>query len=134
MSNNESQSFLPDLDSLRMQNIEMSSSSTEVTHNNVSKRKVHGEFLRGPVSMKWLGVAARLKGKALAVGIALWFKDGATRNSTIKTSPLLWKKLGIHRNSASRALKALEEAGLVIVEHRPGQTPLVTILQDNNQD
>jgi hypothetical protein len=33
-------------------------------------------FLKGPVPMPWLATAARLPGKALAVGIALWRLGG----------------------------------------------------------
>ena len=36
-----------------------------------------GKFLRGPVALDWLRRAAALPGKALAVGLALWFLRGA---------------------------------------------------------
>ena len=34
------------------------------------------EFLRGPIPLAWLGRAAALRGKTLAVARALWFKAG----------------------------------------------------------
>ena len=68
------------------------------------------EFLCGPVPLPWLRRAATLRGKALAVGIALWFKAGVTKRAEVKATGTLWEKLGIHRKSAYRGLLALETA------------------------
>jgi DNA-binding transcriptional ArsR family regulator len=85
-------------------------------------------FLKGPVPMSWLAAAARLPGKALAVGIALWRLAGATKSQTILLSTTEVVPLGVDRNAKSRALRVLEQAGLVSVERRPGRLPRVTIL------
>ena len=89
------------------------------------------EFVRGPIPLVWLHKAASLRGKALAVGIALWFKVGITKQREIKASNALWRKLGIHRKSAYRALAALERAGLVAVDRHAGRAPIVVILDLN---
>jgi DNA-binding MarR family transcriptional regulator len=84
-------------------------------------------FLKGPVPMSWLASASKLGGKALAVGIALWRLAGATKSQTVILSTTEVATLGVDRNSKSRALRALEQAGLVSVERRPGCLPRVTI-------
>ena len=37
--------------------------------------RVQGEFLKGPIPLDWLSVAAKLRGKApIAVALAIWFE------------------------------------------------------------
>lgn len=94
------------------------------------KRKVPRQlrpFLRGPVPIWWLAVAAELPGKALAVGLALWYRKGIIDAETVRPSWKLWKMLGIGRHAARRGLANLEAAGLVTVERKVGKNPLVTI-------
>ena len=82
-----------------------------------------------PCPLPWLRRAATLRGKALAVGIALWFKAGVTKRAEVKATGTLWEKLGIHRKSAYRGLSALETAGLITIVRHAGRAPLVTILE-----
>jgi hypothetical protein len=89
--------------------------------------KIQGEFLKGPIPLWWLRQAAKLRGKALAVGTALWFRSGCQDSLTISGSHALWEKLGIGRRSVYAGLKALESAGLVDVQRHPGRNPLITI-------
>jgi hypothetical protein len=49
------------------------------------------EFLCGPVPLPWLRRAATLRGKALAIGIALWFKAGVTKRGEVKATGTLWE-------------------------------------------
>ena len=85
-------------------------------------------FLAGPVPMPWLATAARLPGKALAVGIALWRLAGALKSNTVRLGNTEMQEWGVDRNAKSRALRALEQADLIKIEQRPGCLPLVTIL------
>lgn len=85
-------------------------------------------FLKGPVPMTWLAAAARLPGKTLAVAIALWRLSGAFKSSTVKLSNAEVEVLGVDRNAKSRALRALQKAGLISLEQHPGCLPRVTIL------
>jgi hypothetical protein len=86
-------------------------------------------FLKGPVPWPWLQWAARLPGKALHVGVALWQLAGMANTTTVKLS-LSWleTELGAQRDAGRRALGALEGAGLVEVVRHPGRCPVVTIL------
>ena len=81
-----------------------------------------------PVPEPWLTVAARLSGKALAVGLALWRLAGATKSKTVRLGNREMEIWGVDRNAKSRALRALEQADLIKIEQRPGCLPLVTIL------
>ena len=78
-------------------------------------------FLKGPIPMAWLNAAAKLPGKTLNVGIAIWWLDGMSKTPAFK---LTRKAL----NAASDALKRLEGNGLILVKRLPGQRSTVEIL------
>jgi len=77
--------------------------------------------------MHWLRAAAKLPGKALAVGVWLWFSSGLTRCPTIKFSVGHLEDWGVPPTTARRALKSLEGAGLVKVERHAGRKALITL-------
>jgi hypothetical protein len=76
---------------------------------------VGGRFLRGPIPWSWITAAAALPSRALVVGLCIWRLVGAM-------------KRGIDRATKSRALHALERAGLIKVARQPGRFPKVTLL------
>lgn len=80
------------------------------------------------IPLSWAMKATSLKGKSAAVAIMLWYYSGVSRSSTVIVSGLKLKEWGIHRLAAHRALKWLEEAGLVSVERCGNKSPRVTIL------
>ena len=87
------------------------------------------EFLRGPIPLAWLRAATVLPGKALAVGLVLWFKAGITKRREVKMTTKLLHKFGLSRYAGYRSLVALEKAGLVTTDRRQGRCPRVTILR-----
>ena len=92
-------------------------------------RAAKGElFLRGPIPVKWLSSAARLPGKALHAGIAIWLEAGLRNSAVVPLSNISGQHFGLDRNSKYRALSWLEGAGLIRVERRLGRAPVVTIL------
>ena len=86
-------------------------------------------FLKGPIPLDWLIQAARQPGKAIHVGIALWFLSGLKRSRKVALSKSTLNLLGVSRYSGYRGLAKLEKAGLVSVVRHPGRNPIVTILQ-----
>lgn len=95
-------------------------------------RPAKGEqYLGGPIPLGWLSHAAGLPGKALHLGVALWFAAVRARGknpAVILTSPLA-RQFGLSaRTTRNRAMSALETAGLVSVRGRSGRSPVVTIL------
>ena len=91
-------------------------------------------FLKGPVPLIRLEAAARLPGKSLHAGIALWYAAGLTRSRSVALSNIAGGKLGLDRNSKYRALQWLEQSGLVTVERKLGRAPIVTILIPGSSD
>lgn len=93
-------------------------------------RPAPGElFLRGPIPLIWLATAARLPGKALHVGLLVWFEAGLRKGASIKLTRKWNEAWGLQRDAVSRALHALENALLVRVERRRGCAPVVTLLK-----
>ncbi len=85
-------------------------------------------FLRGPIPLDWIARASQLGGKALQVGIALWFVAGMKRTWSVPLNLSQSERFGFDRFSGSRGLAVLEGAGLVRVERHPGRKPIVAIL------
>jgi hypothetical protein len=86
-----------------------------------------GHYLKGPIPLDWLSAAARLPGKSLHVGIALWFMGGLHKSRAVPLSNIASLRFGLDRNSKYRALAWLEGAGLVTVERKLGRAPIVTL-------
>jgi len=94
-----------------------------------STSTVTEHYLRGPIPLAWLQKAARLPGRTLAVGVALWHLAGLRRTrqhlslSTERLAPF-----GVSRYAKDRALRHLTGAGLVTVDRKRGRSPRVTIV------
>jgi hypothetical protein len=87
-----------------------------------------GKFLRGPVPLAWLQTAASLPGKALAVGLALWFLRGVENRLKVRLTREVLHWFSIERKPGYLGLTKLEGAGLVQVSRGRGRCPVVTIL------
>ena len=76
--------------------------------------------------MGWIGAAVRCgDSRALPVLLALKAKADADRETWVKPPATMLQALGIERMARSRAIAALERAGLIEVQRRPGRPPLV---------
>src|SRR5215470_2895400 len=84
-------------------------------------------FLKGPVPIGWLWAAGRLPGKALLVGLDVWFRAGVQGRGTVRLSRARSWLRGLDRWTVHRALRALERAELVEVERVKGRAPMVTL-------
>ena len=78
--------------------------------------------------MDWLNAAAKLPGKTLNVGIAIWWLAGMSKDTAFKLRRKALDQLGVSRDAASDALKRLEEQRLILVKRSPGQRPTVQIV------
>ena len=85
-------------------------------------------FIRGPIPLAWLNAAARLPGKTLNVGIAIWWLAGMSKTTAFKLTGKSLDQLGVSRDAASDGLKRLEDNGLILVKRSPGQRPIVEIV------
>ena len=86
-----------------------------------------GRFLKGPIPWAWIIAAAKLPGHALLVGLCIWRLAGATKSYNVSFGNSDLKPLGIDRAAKSRALQALETAGLISLARRRGRFPTVTL-------
>jgi|WetSurMetagenome_2_1015567.scaffolds.fasta_scaffold682328_1 hypothetical protein len=81
--------------------------------------------------LEWEAAAARLPGKALHVARALRYISGLQKKNTgIKMQSKVLSLFGVSHKAYNRCLKLLESAGLVTVERLPGQTPIVSVLEE----
>jgi DNA-binding transcriptional ArsR family regulator len=95
-----------------------------------AKRRHAGRFLKGPILMSDIAVAAKLPGKALAVYLAIRHRIDLTRSAAVKLPARLMFELGVGKDAKARALRQLETAGLVTVERKRGRSPVITITQE----
>lgn len=95
--------------------------------SGTSGRGMLGAFIRGPIPLTWVQRAANLRGRALHVGMALWYLNGFEQTGIVKAKPSVMRELGVDRHAFYRALKALEKDNLVSVRRKRGAAPLVTI-------
>lgn len=110
--------------------------SLDPKQNKAPRHKSGDTFLRGPVPMDWLNAAALASGSGsgFKVGIALWHLVGLNHNAkTVRLSGSMLRKMGVERHASYRGLNTLETAGLVSVERKPGQSPIVTLLSQGNR-
>jgi len=95
----------------------------------VQKRR-NGEFLKGPIPLAWLTEAAKLPRNTFVLGIAIWFASGVQKTQEgIKLTQAVVARFGLDKMAKSRGLRALESAGLVLVDRRPGKNPVIRILR-----
>ena len=104
-----------------------------ITQHKVKPRNTTGRFIKGPVPEAWLLSASKLPGKALAVGLCLWWVAGITNKKTVRIGSELMDFWGIGRSTKSRALLALQEAGLVRIEQEAGKLGWITILEPTSE-
>ena len=92
-------------------------------------RHTRQAFLKGPISWPWLCEAASLPGRALHVGLVLWYRAGREKSLKVVLSWSDLATMGVKRDAGRRGLEQLEAAGLVAVDRHPGRLPRVKLLE-----
>ena len=118
---------LPDLDHFRMQSGDDLVSKSGPNRRRLPRHRKGEWFLKGPIPGLWLSAVAKLPGKALHVALAVWCESQIRKSTTVTLSHTVASRFGVGRNTAARALSALESAGLIIVDRQSGRCPRVTI-------
>ena len=88
----------------------------------------------GPLPWAWLAHASNLASRPLRLALLLYLLRGLQSSNTVKIEYQRADDLGMSRHAVYRELAALEAAGLVTVERKPGCSPLVTIKSSNPKD
>jgi DNA-binding transcriptional ArsR family regulator len=85
-------------------------------------------FIKGPLPLGWVALATKA-GHPLAqpVLLALKHKADTLRQPWVKPPAAVLRLFGVDKDSRSRAIAALERAGLVEVRRRQGRPPLVRL-------
>jgi len=116
---------------LDLSRFKISAAPTKVPARSSGRAAVvhqRGEFLKGPIPIAWLKQAAALPGKALHVGLAVWFEHGRRKKNTFVLSAAVLQRFEVGRKAGYAGLAALEDIGLLHVVRRHGKNPSVTLL------
>ena len=94
------------------------------------RRVLPGNFVPA-LPLEWANTAGCLPGKALHVALAIWRQAALKKSMTtsLPNGPLAG--YGVKERAKRAALLALEAAGLIHVEWKPGCNPIVTIKMDS---
>ena len=84
-------------------------------------------FLHPKIEMLWIEKAADLAIQALMVGMLLHFRSVWCGKDSVTLSKESLDKFHISRGVKQRALRSLEEAGLVSIVQETGHSPVVTL-------
>ena len=92
--------FIPDLDSLRIAH-----TAVPAPKKRAPRHKTGEKFLKGPIPMSWLVRAGKLPGKAIHVGLSLWFYAGMRKSGQVNL-PMRWLKMAfkMERHAVYRGL------------------------------
>ena len=77
--------------------------------------------------MLWVEKSAQLWNQALLLGMLLHFRSVWCGRDSVTLPKELLDKFHISRGVKQRALKSLEEAGLVSISQETGRSPVVTL-------
>jgi hypothetical protein len=92
-----------------------------------SQKRWCERFLKGPISMREIAVAACLPGQALALFLAIHHQTALTAKPVVTLPAKLLMELGVSRDAKARGLKALEHAGLVYVSRSKGKAARIEL-------
>lgn len=113
---------------MNLRTYEIATASAAFPKSASPPRRVQGTFLKGPIPMDWLQRAGMLPGKALHLGVALWFRAGLAGSMTVKLANADLAAMGVARDAKYEGLQRLKAVGLISVEQQPGRAPTVTLL------
>ena len=85
-------------------------------------------LLESSTSTAWLEAAAKLPGKSMHVAVVLLRLAALKRADRVVLSNRACEHFGLDRNAKYRALLSLEASGLIRVERKLGQSPIVDIM------
>ena len=94
------------------------------------KRRIRGGFLKGPVPLTRLQLAANLPGKALVTYIAIRHRCDIQRGDETTLPTKYMEKWGVRQDAKIRAQDHLRRAGLITTIRKPGRTTVIRLMPD----
>jgi hypothetical protein len=98
---------------------------TEWSRRRKARQAEH--FVHGPIAVRDLKIATELGGLCSTVLLMIMFRRDVTRSETVTLPGGTLKEFGVKLDAKLRALKRLEEAGLISVERRPGHSAIIKL-------
>lgn len=106
----------------------------ETTVSRASGIKRLGRFLKGPIPMGELAVAARLPGRALSLLLVVHHQTALTGRVMTTLPNNLLTQFGISKDAKARGLRQLEDAGLICVTRSRGRSARVGLIAKRTTD
>jgi hypothetical protein len=75
------------------------------------RRRIAGNFVKGPIPTEWLQRASALPGKAFQTDVPIWYLYGLRKDTTVTLANGLLEQFHISRKAKYRCLKALRRCG-----------------------
>lgn len=66
---------------------------------------------------------------AVFAWLACWFLHGCNRGKPFTLNRSTALRFGLNRQNKRRGLRALESAGLIKVQHKPGRLPVISVVE-----
>ena len=85
-------------------------------------------FLKGPILIAWLSCAAHLPGKTFNTALAIQWLAGMNANKPFKLTRKALELFNVSNDAAIDALNRMSDAGLVKLQKKPGQRPMIEVL------
>jgi hypothetical protein len=85
-------------------------------------------FIHREISLTWFKALSQCGGACVQTGIVLRYWLFLNKSDKISVSSRRFEEFGISKFQKLRALRKLEEQGLIKVERRPGANPEVTVV------
>jgi hypothetical protein len=119
------------LDNLRLTPEQVAKAPRKPKVQRKPRRVFAGNFVPA-IPLEWANTAGCLPGKALHVALAIWRQAALKRSVTIPLPNGALAGYGVKKQAKRVALLALERAGLIQVEWKPGCNPIVTIIEEDH--
>ena len=92
-------------------------------------KRESGFFLHPQVQLAWVEMAAQLGTQTFAVGLLLQFRFLLSQKESVTLPKNFLANFGISKGVKQRALKNLEDAGLIRVSRVTGHSSRITLLK-----
>ena len=73
--------FRFDVDNFRLPNNSIESCPKPPRRSK--RRRIAGNFVKGPIPIEWLQKASALPGKAFQMGVVIWYLSGLRKDTTV---------------------------------------------------
>lgn len=107
----------------------------ERNYNSKKIQLINGDFIKGPIPLKWINKAFPFHRRTLLTALSVWhLYELKRRPIEFKYSYSMASKFGLKRTSAWRGLSDLEGLNLISVKRIKGGSPLISILIKNQSE